>query len=211
MEPPIKCQKLMCFELLLEDFSQKDHAVSPISPFLAWKSIQRWPSFQSRGYRLLNVRLTHLRIPDFYESWINRYLDYDFFLHFRMTRKTSEKILNELGHLSKQDYIGGFSAVPLEKKLLLTLWYLAKGDTMISTGDRFNVVPSTVFTVNRDIIKGLKELAVKFIVWPTESECIKISQEFRDMGGYPSNVSILNILLYLISNDVLSCFKTSTC
>lgn len=86
-------------------------------------------------------------------------------LHFRIKRKTNVILIDALGHvLSASRYCGGNLSIPLEKKLLICLWYLAKGNAMISIGDRFNVATSTVFASINTINYGLCALINRYIL-----------------------------------------------
>lgn len=57
----------------------------------------------------------HVRMPGFYEIWIDRYLETDFWDHFRMTRLTFEKLIMLTGphFYSPSEDKGGRKAIPL--------------------------------------------------------------------------------------------------
>ncbi|XP_018566332.1 putative nuclease HARBI1 [Anoplophora glabripennis] len=141
----------------------------------------------------LTIGHKHCRFPNFYEVWIDNYLSYDFYMHFRMTRQTNVTLIDALGNvLSRSQYRGGYLPIQLEKKVLICLWYLAKGDTMISIGDRFNVATSTVFNCIDTILQGLCNLTNKYIFWPTAEECIQVSEEFFAACGYPDVIGAID-------------------
>ncbi|KAI4464145.1 hypothetical protein MML48_4g00017245 [Holotrichia oblita] len=128
----------------------------------------------------------HTRIPDFFEVWIPRYLSYDFYSHFRMTRTTSEKLLIELKNiLHEKVYRGGLEPIPSEKAMLATLWYLAKGETIISVADQFNISLSSAHSIINNVVSAMNKLLKKYIVWPSHNECFTIAQRFFEASGYP--------------------------
>lgn len=145
-------------------------------------------NFLNRGAMKILVLLQeeHTRMPVFYEEWIGCYLDCDFFSHFRMRKVTFYMLLNKVGLLyTSSKHTGGNLPLNLEKMLLIILWYLAKGEVIISIGDRFNVANSTVHSAITVVLGLINLLMSDIIKWPTENECEFIEQEFRSLGGYP--------------------------
>lgn len=78
---------------------------------------------------------------NFQEYSIKQYLNYDFIMHFQMSIETFHDLLNEIGKIILQNkiYRCGYHLILLEKSLVMLLWYLTKGDTMLSTAGRFNI------------------------------------------------------------------------
>ncbi|KAB0804620.1 hypothetical protein PPYR_01590 [Photinus pyralis] len=135
-------------------------------------------------YLCFVIREKHIRPDGYFENWLPQYVETDFFRMFRMTRQTFHKLLNVIPH-TRKIYHGGYAPVSKEKCLLITLWYLAKGETLRSIGDRFNLSDSTVFNVTNDYIQSIADLGDKYIVWPTENESVAVQQEFKNLCGYP--------------------------
>ena len=75
-------------------------------------------------------------------------------------------------------------AITVDKATLMTLWYLAGQSPMESLGDRFDVVPSTVYHEVNRIVDILCILSSKFILWPKEHECAVVRQQFYDRAKY---------------------------
>ncbi|KAF2887247.1 hypothetical protein ILUMI_18926, partial [Ignelater luminosus] len=93
---------------------------------------------------VLTFNIPHVRMEDYYEEWLANYLDFDFFRLFRVTKHTFQKLLTAL-QCKEKIYSGGEKPVPMEKALLMTIWWLGKGEVLLSVADKFNVTVSTVF------------------------------------------------------------------
>lgn len=70
----------------------------------------------------------------------------------RLSRDTFEKLLFDIsGPDLNKPYTGGEEPVCAEKMLLMTLWWLGKGEVLLSVSDKFNVSVSTVYKVTETI------------------------------------------------------------
>lgn len=108
----------------------------------------------------------HIRMPGFNEQWINRYLEVDFYNHFRMRRHTFGKLMEIIRpNFKVPSYRGGASKpLSLEKALQMTLWYLSKGCTMVTVAERFNVCGKTVYEGTTKIIDILNNISSNIIM-----------------------------------------------
>ena len=78
---------------------------------------------------------TPIRIQNYCELIIPQYTMDDFLKHFRMSRETFEKLHNIL-----RQQMGDNGKISLQKKILFTIWFLAKEECFMSTSDRFGLV-----------------------------------------------------------------------
>lgn len=69
------------------------------------------------------VRLT--KIENYVEVTIANYTGRQFFIHFRMTPATFEILLSRIAVVDPIPFRSGNQETPLEKQLLLTIWYMA--------------------------------------------------------------------------------------
>ena len=69
---------------------------------------------------------------------------------------------------------------------MMVLWILATPDTFRSVRVKFGVCPSTVHFHYKYIIEALRELAPKYIKWPSAFEMEVIAAVFEQLYGYPS-------------------------
>ena len=87
--------------------------------------------------------LEHTRMEGFNQQWLQLYLDYDFFNLFRMSKDTFKKLWTQIDEPEfHRPYQGGGVSIPGPVQLLMTLWWLGKGEVLLSVAERFDVVPS---------------------------------------------------------------------
>lgn len=103
-----------------------------------------------------------MRPPLYSKHWINRYIDEDFFRHFWMYRNMFQMMWGII--LSESSCR---VAVPLEKGLLFTLYYLAKGDTIILVSEYFNGSLSATHRLLNMVVGLINTLNAKYFSWPT--------------------------------------------
>ncbi|KAK9693294.1 hypothetical protein QE152_g34322 [Popillia japonica] len=103
-----------------------------------------------------------------------------------MSRDTFEKLVHVIREIDtiKVGH-GGYVPIPIEKPLLITLWYLAKGETLRSVAEKLNLSDSAVLKANEHNIYLLANLVNRYIQWPSERECVDLEQEFVLLSGYP--------------------------
>ncbi|KAK5648231.1 hypothetical protein RI129_003123 [Pyrocoelia pectoralis] len=139
------------------------------------------------------IRETHIRPDGYYEDWLPRYLETDFFRMFRMSHATFEQLLKKVCLKVEKKYAhGGHLPVPQEKCLLITLWYLGKAETFVSIGDKFNVSESTVLHVTESYVATVASLATDYIKWPNAAECTVIEQQFKGIAEYPGVIGAID-------------------
>ena len=127
---------------------------------------------------------------------IPRYSLDTFKTFFRMSTTTFDnllRILSTLPEFQHPDLIPGRPHVPLEKDLLMHLWYMGSLETVRSIADRFDVSESTFVSHNRRMIDAFCEhLLGRFIKWPCEQQYCEISNVFLDKKGFPSIIGALD-------------------
>lgn len=140
------------------------------------------------------VQTEHSRIPFYHEEWVDKYIAFDFYRLFRMSRITYEYLVVEIQKMEVVNlkHKRGREEVPLNKSVLMTLWYLGKGETLISISDRFNVTQSAAFRKVHYIIKFLEKLLPKYVLWPNREQCITISNKFLQKSGYPGIIGAID-------------------
>lgn len=177
-------KKLKLIAAIIADEINSGHTNCMVTNLLVTQNNQRCILISSL-VSLSEEKEKHIKIQNFYEYWIDKYIEYDFFRLFRMTRLNEKKLLNMTGSFY-QDYLRGEEATEPEKILLMALWYLGKGDTIISISDRFGVAESTCHKVIHKMVALISNLRHKLIIWPKdEEECRTIIKGFFENGGYP--------------------------
>lgn len=116
-------------------------------------------------FQHFSTNLVHTHSPDYYEDWLPQYLE----RFFRLNRDTFVNLLGAINCTERQ-FVGGQHPVSMEKCVLMFLWWLGKGDTLIYVSDRFNVALSTVYSVVELIIPKILELQMRYISWPNQQD-----------------------------------------
>lgn len=73
--------------------------------------------------------------------------------------------------------------IPLEKKILFTLWVLAKQECFLAVGDRFDMAKSTAHKVFFQIIALITNVCQDVIQWPNENQRLELSRHFENRSG----------------------------
>ena len=73
-------------------------------------------------------------------------------------------------NMNVSDECRGKPAIPVEKQVLVTLWYLANQETMRSIADRFDVAKSSVHNVVSNVCCTLSKLKSEYIKWPNDAK-----------------------------------------
>ncbi|XP_012270290.1 protein ANTAGONIST OF LIKE HETEROCHROMATIN PROTEIN 1 [Orussus abietinus] len=139
-----------------------------------------------RGYK----RTLKERNNEYFETTIPSYTDIQFKEHFRMTRVACENLVhiigNEMGERQND-------AIPLDKKVLFTLWMISKPESFLAAGDRFNVPPSSAHYIFKEIIMVLSTLRYKHIKWPNNYNKRIIANIFkRRSHGIPGIIGVID-------------------
>ncbi|XP_031338204.1 putative nuclease HARBI1 [Photinus pyralis] len=90
-------------------------------------------------------------------------------------------------------YTGGEHQIPARKQLLLTIWWLGKGETLISVADRFDVSLSTVYHCTNFLLSKLLSLQSRYITWPDLAEVSRVELDFRERCGFPGVVGAIDV------------------
>lgn len=83
--------------------------------------------------------------------------------------------------MSPKDYekhSGGPLRIGNEKRLLITLWYLANEDSFRQMANLFGVSESSVHNIVNETVTVLVKVSPAFIKWPTEEKSLIINEGF---------------------------------
>ncbi|CAG2196907.1 unnamed protein product [Mytilus edulis] len=104
---------------------------------------------------------------------------------FRISPQSFELVCQLLGaneQLAKRTYRGGRQEIPLEKKVMIVLRYLASQETILGISDRFNITVSTFTKYREKVVNAINDLLPRFVQWPEELDSVAI--KFNEMGTY---------------------------
>ena len=89
--------------------------------------------------------------------------------HFRMTRNTFESVSQELAATGSIPLGNRFGrkAIPLEKQVLIFVWFISNLEAMRSVSDRFNVTLSSLERIQKRVTEAIIALRhQEYIKWP---------------------------------------------
>ncbi|XP_053376799.1 uncharacterized protein LOC123529790 [Mercenaria mercenaria] len=115
---------------------------------------------------------------------------------FRVSRETYSKLL---GYVSRAEEFAlrnpnrGRSQIPLEKVLLIVLWYIGTQESAQSISDRFGVQQFTFYKYQEKVMDYFCNILCSwFIVWPKEDEKNEIIRNFQSKKGFPDVIGALD-------------------
>ncbi|CAL1689766.1 unnamed protein product [Lasius platythorax] len=123
-------------------------------------------------------RAAKTRNVEYFELTIPTYTDDQFREHFRITRITFEVLLNVVGNHMQGNQPN--ANIPLNKKILFTIWLLSKPESFLAVGDRFDIPTSTGHDIFKSIICALAELMPQYVRWPNAAHQAISSQVFAE-------------------------------
>lgn len=124
-----------------------------------------------------------------YVNVVDHYLPDQFKSFFRLSRETFQFVLRcliDCPELARSEKGAGRPEIPLEKDLLMTLWYIGSQENIKSIADRFDVQESTFVAHNRRLLDVFSDkLCRKFVVWPSDNDKHSIMRTFEQLKGFP--------------------------
>ncbi|XP_050517687.1 putative nuclease HARBI1 [Diabrotica virgifera virgifera] len=115
------------------------------------------------------------RNEQYYEYTIPRYTNDAFREHFRMSRVTFERLFNcirAVHHIEDR-------LVPLEKKILFTVWVIGKPESFLAAGDRFGLAKSSAHKIFYQIVDELGQITNQYIRWPNMQKIQQTANVFE--------------------------------
>lgn len=111
--------------------------------------------------------IARIRNQNYYEIIVPAYSDADFKSHFRMNRRTMERLIDVLRPHWKLQGSNGRPLMSIEKATHMGVWYLSVQESYRQTGDRFNVERGNCYKICRRLFQTIYNLRRQFIKWPT--------------------------------------------
>ncbi|KAK3913131.1 Putative nuclease [Frankliniella fusca] len=112
--------------------------------------------------------------------------------HFRMSRtmflELSRVIRDHLDATRRRRR----ERTPFLDIMLMVIWLLATPDSYRSVALRFGVTPGTLHYFYSYIIEALRELAERYIRWPSQEERQAIKQSWEDATGFPGVIGAID-------------------
>ncbi|KAL1444728.1 hypothetical protein MTO96_029610 [Rhipicephalus appendiculatus] len=126
-------------------------------------------------------------IQDYVINVVPRYTDTQFKEHFRMDKNTFEVLL-KITHerLSMQRT----TRIPLQTKVLMSVWLLGNQESFRVVADRFGVNKGLLHYVTKNIIELWAGAAPDFIQWPLSLQ--DVANEFYRKWRFPGVVGAVD-------------------
>ena len=78
---------------------------------------------------------------------------------------------------------GGMPRIPVERKALIFLWYMANMNSFREISDKFNITKSSAHRIISKILLDIHHLSALYIKWPNQQEKAKIAANFLRVSG----------------------------
>ncbi|XP_018392976.1 PREDICTED: uncharacterized protein LOC108772029 [Cyphomyrmex costatus] len=134
------------------------------------------------------------KISDYVEHVIPGYSRHVFKEHFRMFPETFEEVLRIISPgLRAINTEGGRNPIPMEKQLLVAIWFIATPDSYRSVSTKFGIGKGTAFRALRRVTYALHCIAPRLIQWPkTRPTVTKVMEQFRKACGFPNVIGAID-------------------
>ena len=138
-----------------------------------------------------------MKLDGYFEREISLYNDEDFRRHFRLCRETVEVLVQPVGNCPEVPSVQqgpGRPPTPVEKQVLISLWYLGHKDPYYEIGERLSVAPSAAFNpVHRVSMALVNNYRDELIKWPSgETLRNTTTEQFENMKGFPGVVGAID-------------------
>ncbi|XP_071138421.1 uncharacterized protein [Mytilus edulis] len=135
------------------------------------------------------------KVFGYVDTVVPNYLDSVFKCLFRMSRPVFQQLVDYLKDVPElnTDGPGGIEAIPVDTKIMITLWYLGSLETINKIADRFGIGEASVIDCRNSVILSiLKYLKHKFIRWPNQQKMQTEAQAFAQRNGFQDIVGAVN-------------------
>ncbi|KAJ8949671.1 hypothetical protein NQ314_008132 [Rhamnusium bicolor] len=105
-------------------------------------------------------------------------------MHFRMSPNTFEDLLQKINNTvvaNNLNHNSTYPKIPIDKELMITLWYLSNMESFRSVADRFGISKSTCWEVLYRMCNLLLKVNMHYniISWPNRERQVEISNNFN--------------------------------
>ncbi len=138
----------------------------------------------AEGFHVVRGEWCSFRDTKFWENEVPHYNDNRFMETFRMKRATFNLIVDALRpRLEKQDTVMR-RAIPVGKRVAITIWRLARNSDLVATSKQFSVGKSTVLLIFRETCEAIVDILLpQYIRRPSGTRLHAIINGFRRKYG----------------------------
>ncbi|XP_061085078.1 uncharacterized protein LOC133118834 [Conger conger] len=110
--------------------------------------------------------------------------DYTFARHFHVTKPQFEYLQMKLQENGiKKEHSQGLPPVPVTKKVLMFLWYMANQNSFREISDKFDVSQSSAHRIILEVLHIMSTMGQTFISWPNTCEKAASAAAFHRLCG----------------------------
>lgn len=128
-----------------------------------------------------------VRNLNYFEEVIPRYPPQDFYEHFRMSRNVMEILIQQISPRMNVK-----SIISTEKKILFTVWMMAKPESYLACCDRFGISKGTGHLIFYEVCGKLNEMIPEEFQWPSPEKCILESNIMENRTGFPGIIGSID-------------------
>ncbi|KAL0974029.1 hypothetical protein UPYG_G00214470 [Umbra pygmaea] len=119
--------------------------------------------------------------------------DYTFARHFRVTKPQFEYLqLKLLENGLQKEHSRGLPPVPVTKKVLMFLWYMANQNSFREMSDKFDVSQSSAHRIILEVLTIICTMGPTFISWPNACEKAVSAAEFHRLCGIRDVIGVID-------------------
>ncbi|XP_023214885.1 putative nuclease HARBI1 [Centruroides sculpturatus] len=121
------------------------------------------------------------KIEGYVENIVPRYNDMDFKSHFRLSRSTVERLMEQLPEQRTGPGRTGLRETSLQTVVLMSLWLLGNQESFRGVADRFGISRGHAYREFVYFIKTVSSLRSKIIVWPKGEKAKSTIRNFETL------------------------------
>ena len=129
-----------------------------------------------------------------WEEVVNRsFSDSDWLENFRMSKATFLYVCDEIRSTIKKEDTVMRNAIPVEKRVALTIWFLATNTDYRTIGHLFGVSKPAISVITKEVCAAIvKILLPKYIRVPSGDALKAVVDGFRDQLGFPQCAGVID-------------------
>ena len=133
------------------------------------------------------------RSSDWWEQVVlSTFTSEDWLSNFRMSKNTFNYLCEKLSCVAKSDTVMR-RAIPVEKQVAMTLWFMVTGADYRTIGHLFGVSKSSVCLVTKEVCCCIvSQLLHQFVRFPTGSALTEVVEGFKNELGFPQCVGAVD-------------------
>ena len=134
------------------------------------------------------------RSSDWWEQVVlSTFTSEDWLSNFRMSRSTFSYLCEKLSCIVARSDTVMRRAIPVEKRVAMTLWFLATGADYRTIGHLFGVSKSSVCLVTKEVCSSIvSQLLPQFVRFPTGSALTEVVEGYKNELGFPQCVGAVD-------------------